>query len=346
MRIIELNPKEKNIDWNGLVGSLPEGTIYQTTYWGDYIRGKEKTEPIFLIAEDDSGNIVGSLLAYETPIFSKLLKFNRLGNILFNFINKKKIAITWMYGPLIYNKNRFDEIFVSFLKEIEIIARKRGVLFLHNISYPIHGDDIYFKRAHLNFYERGFSSREKATIFVDLTADLETLWENFKNSAKKAIKKCSDPSIKIEVMVKENLKEYYNLLCESRKRVGVEIPPVYPNEMIWNNLGGEKGCLDIFCVRKDALLLGAIGGILFNGIVFETAPAQSTLSFQKKIYVNDILKWCLIKNAKLKNARLYDLCGVPSHPRNITEIKQKQFKQKWGGKEISYRFYYKCLYKY
>lgn len=342
MNAIEIDLKKSNIDWNSVVKSVSEGTIYQTTYWADYVKGNDGVNPLFFIVQDDDGKILGSLLAHEETIFRRFLKYGVLGNLLFKMANKRKTALTWHYGPLIYDKSRFDEIFSTLLKKVEASARERRMLFLKNISFPIHGDDIYFKRAEKIFHEQNFNDSQNVTIFVPLAKDEDALWKSLKNSARKVLKKTDEGSLEIGPLKKEELEEYYSLLRESRRRVGIEMPPTYPNRYMWEAMNKDGNHLDVFSVRKDGRLLAAIGITCFNGIVFETGPAQANFCLQNRIYANDILKWEVIKRYS-KESRVYDLSGIPREIKSEKERGQAQFKEKWGGYKVAYKYFSKSL---
>lgn len=340
----EINPGEYS-EWDKFVKSVPEGTIYQTTYWVEYIKKKEGTKPILVVAEDEKGSLLGSLLAHEDKCFRKFLRYGLFGRFLFHLVNRKRIIITWRYGPIIYDKSNFETVFDLLLKKIEEIARKRRVLFIKDATYPIHGDAIYFEKAPGLFLKHGFSQHDRETIFVNLNRDENDIWQDFKNSARKAIRKAQEEGIDIRKIGKESLDTYSILLKESRRRSGVELPPVYPDMEMWNILGGERGILDIFAAYKNNELCGAIGILNFNGIVFEIGPAQSRYAFSSKVYTSDILKWYFIQQAHNSGFRLYDLCGISPNPRNEKERSLNQFKNKWGGSNIKYGAFTKTMLK-
>ena len=338
----EINPEEYS-EWDKLVKSVPEGTIYQTTYWAEYIKKKEDTKPILVVAEDEKGCLLGSLLAHEDKCFRKLLRYGLLGGFLFYLVNRKRIIITWRYGPIIYDKSNFETVFDLLLKKIEEIARKRKVIFIKDVSYPIHGDTVYFEKAPGLFLKRGFSQYDRATIFVNLDKDAIDIWQGFKNSARKAIRKTQGEGIDVRKIGKLSLDAYGILLKESRLRLGVELPPVYPDREMLDILGTERDILEIFAAYKNNNLCGAIGILNFNGIVFETGPAQSRYAFSNKVYVSDILKWHFIQRVRDAGCRLYDLCGISPNPRNEKEKNLNQFKEKWGGSYIKYSAFTKSM---
>lgn len=343
IEVKEVDPH--GIEWDSQVKSIPEGTIYQTTYWARYLESYPGAKPIFLIAQDEKGNILGSLFLYRTRYFKRLLRYGILGKMIFKLINWLLPAATWNYGPLIYEKSNFDEVFAYFIKEALRIMKKEGIFFLKDATLPIHTDEVYLKRAEKILPDFRFKSRELATIFLDFKKSADGLWNGLKNSARKAIMKNNNLDLTILSMRREDIGAYHELLLESRKRSGIELPPVYPGEIMWDELGQDRQFLQILSVNKGSKLLGAIGILSFNGIIFETGPAQSDYAFENKIYVNDILKWEIIEKGKDMNARLYDLCGIFLYPKKDKEKSLNRFKEKWGGRIVRYKSYSKIFYK-
>lgn len=342
IKVQEINPDK--INWDLLVKSVPEGSVYQTTYWAKYSQRVTDTKPIFLIALGEKDNILGSLLIYRTNSFRKFLKFGPLGRVLYKDINRLFPIATWRFGPLIYDKLNFDEIFDSILKYAIQISKKKGFLFLKDITIPIHGDSVYQLKGHTFFSNLNFRYKESATIFINLMKDEDELWHNLKNSARKSMKRNNAFDLNISSITKGELSSYYGLLVSSRRRSKIELPPNFPNNDMWEELGGTKNILEVISVKMQDELLGGIGILNFNDILFEIGPAQSDYSYKNKIYVNDLLKWHVIKKAKAYGARIYDLCGIFLNPKSEKEKKLNQFKEKWGGEKIKHRYYYKFLY--
>lgn len=342
IEIKEVDPH--GVDWDSRVKSIPEGTIYQTTYWARYLERYSGAKPVFLIAQNEEGKILGSLFLYRARYFKRFLRYGILGKMIFKLINRFLPAATWNYGPLIYEKSNFDDVFTHFIKEALRIIKKKGILFLKDATLPIHGDEVYLKKAEKILPDFRFKPRELATIFLDFKKSNDELWNGLKNSARKAIKKSDNLDLAILPMRREDMGAYYKLLSESRKRSGIELPPIYPGEIMWDELGQDRQFLQALSVNKESKLLGAIGMLSFNRIIFETGPAQSDYAFENKIYVNDILKWELIEKGKDMNARLYDLCGIFLYPKNDKEESLNRFKEKWGGRIVRYQSYSKILF--
>lgn len=337
----QITPHDK--EWDSLVKSVPEGTLYQTTHWAGYLEKDFQVKTFFFIAKGEKGDILASLFLYRIPSFRRLLKFGVLGNFIFKLINSLILVMRWDFGPLIYDKTNFKEILEYFLKAtMKLIGKKRPV-FLRKISVPIHNNKNYTTEGHNILLNLGFRQKAFATVVTNLEKEEGELWNDLEYSAKKAIKKSSALNLNVSLLKKERLNDYYKILRESRERAGVDLPPYYPNSIIWDELEGKKGILKVFSVEKEGKLLGAIGILNFNGIIFEIGPAQSNYAFKNKVYVNDILKWHIIKNGKIEGAKLYDLCGIFYSPKNEKERNLNRFKEKWGGEKVFYKYYSKFL---
>lgn len=341
IEIKEINPLE--INWDSLVKTIPEGTIFQTTFWAKYLERYAKVRPVYLAAKGKDGSILGTLLMYQAFYFRRFLGIGIIGKLIFSIMNRVIPVATWRFGPLIYDKSNFDEILEKILTESMVIAKQKGFIFLRDISLPIHTDRENILRGHNKFLDLGFSFKETVTIILNLQKSVDELWKGLRNSARKAIKKINNLDIKVVTLRKDDLTAYYNLLKEARKRVGAQIHPTYPTIQMWEELGAKTGILEMFGVMKGDQLLGAISILTYNNIFFEASPAQSNYAFKNGIYVNDILKWHIIQQGNFLGRRLYDLNGIFVNPKNKKENSLNQFKEKWGGDRLLYYLYSKRL---
>ena len=82
-----------------------------------------------------------------------------------------------------------------------------------------------------------------------------------------------------------------------------------------------------------------VGGIMvsnFNNYLNELSIVRSTLDQKEKLYSQDLLKWTIIKWAKSKNLKYFDLSGINPNPLTDKEKGIFRYKQKWGGELIKY----------
>jgi len=62
---IEMSQEIDREWWNSLVQSVPEGTIFQTKYWADYLKEWARVEPIYLTVRNKENKVVGILLFFK-----------------------------------------------------------------------------------------------------------------------------------------------------------------------------------------------------------------------------------------------------------------------------------------
>ena len=139
--------------------------------------------------------------------------------------------------------------------------------------------------------ESGLTIKPWGTFLIDLSQDKNALWSGLSHVARRVIKKCEAQHIIVErIKTEEDFKKYYKLLLETRKRLGLGMPPCFPNKLMMGSLQ-NKGTIEVFVAKKEGKWLSALGIIGFNGVITEMAVAQSNFSLKNKIYSNDLIKW-------------------------------------------------------
>ena len=182
--MIKINILQEPIkDWNSLIRSVPEGTIFQTTYWADYMKENSIDEPIYLIAINGNDEIVGLLLLVKTSLIPS------------RFFGKMRMYILssyfTYYGPLILDKENEELILEKFIEKLNRFARKNHSYSFENIFPPIHGALNHEKTTKI-YASSKFNATKKSTFLIDLSQDENILWTNIKKNARKAIRKCEN----------------------------------------------------------------------------------------------------------------------------------------------------------
>ena len=343
MITIEATEKVNKKEWNDLVCSVPEGTVFQTAYWADYLSGSGYGRPFFFMAKED-GQCKGILLLWIERLTARTRPDNKIlacGEILSKGL---RLAYgTWMYGPIVFDKSRGAEINDLFLREIDDFARKERLVFARSLGEPVFynlqqpsygGPDCYAGH--------GFDSKVKGTLFIDLSKDIDNLWMGLKKYTRKDVKNCDKYNLEVGFLEEGRLGEYHHLVEENMGRVGAETPPHFPDKHMWNALnGGSRRCLEVMTVKKDGMMIGAVGILEFNGVIFQMGSCQSDDSYYKKINVNDLMTWEIIKLGVTNKNRFYDLSGIPVEPANKKEEGLLNFKMKWSGSRIGFNSYEK-----
>ncbi len=161
----------------------------------------------------------------------------------------------------------------------------------------------------------------QATIEIDLSNELDKLWENLDKKARWGVKKARKEGLVVEDAQKEDFKEFYRIYAETCKRG--EIPCIS-----FEGLMGMKGKL--FIVRKGKIIAGAFVKIDGEKVVLELNGSDP--EFQN-LQPNNLLYWHIIEFGKKQGAKVFDLGGYQLKASGkLREV--NRFKERWGGKVV------------
>lgn len=317
MILIETNNKPDH-NWNDRLLGSKTGTIYQTKEIAMYHQHSLGWEPLFMKFTNSSGRIVGQLLIEIKPRFNKA---NTKQSILKLIPKIEQKIISWTYGPVIF-ENQYE-------KEI----RNSLTRFLLNQRSKISGIDHPFSVGFLSKFEKPFTTQLWGTFLIDLSLDKQTLWNNLeKHSPRKNIERSEKRGVYIQKINETNLKFYYKLLKETKRKAGVDLS--YSDTKIqWENL--SKIGFGGFLAYKDQYPIGGILISFFNKYVNEWGVARSEKDYLEKLYCHDLIKWKLIEWGKDKGMSWYDLTGFNPKPKSKKEEGILRYKKKWGGQQYT-----------
>ena len=326
--------------WNDLVKSVAEGTIYQTDYWGNYLKNSGKGRPYYLAFYNNS----------ETPICILLICFennwHKFKNIPRFVKNKSNFTYaSWINGPLILQNGLSYAILQQIICEIEKICIKNNTIAIRNVTLPLeYGtmENKYNDFENILMKNNSFYYKEWKTAFIDLSLGKETIWNSFKAGTRQDVNRAKRDNLKVAELEKADLGSYSHILAENMRRNKMIMPPHYPDDKMWEALkcNGYEA-LRVLSVKKNDILLGALGLIEYNGIIFQIGTAQSNDTYLNKLNVNDLIKWEAISWGADNNKRIYDLTGVAPVPSNEKEEGIKRYKLKWSNSIITYNTYSK-----
>lgn len=325
--------------WNSLVQSVPEGTIFQTTYWADYLKEWANAEPIYLTARSKENRVVGLLLCFKEAYMTDALSRRPFASVTTSLLRRISPIYMWLAGPLILEKDAWQEILATILSWLKRTAHRSAI----SGTLPLALSDLSQEEAKEYFLESGFEASPWATFLIDLIQDEDTLWNNLKKTGRRVVRRCQENKLRVERITTESeLRGYCELLLETRGRLGFELPPNFPNTTMWKHLR-EKGAVEVFIAKQNDRWLAALGVLCFNNMLTEIAAAQSNYSLENKFYAGDLIKWEIIKWGHEKGYKIYDLAGVTPNPSTAKEKGIYQFKAKWGGEPANYYTYNKKL---
>jgi lipid II:glycine glycyltransferase (peptidoglycan interpeptide bridge formation enzyme) len=343
---IEVKKEVDKEEWNSLVASVPEGCIFQTTYFAEYLKHSNRITPFYLIAKDEDGEIVGILLCFKSSLAQDFFLHKHLSNFIIPLAKRLMSIISWHYGPVVLDKGNLLEIINIFLKEVDSLAKKENAYLIKNVTFPIYNRSIDFEMIKICFEENGFTTKKWATFLVDLKQPIDTIWKNLKGGATRTpIRKSLRHGICVRIAKEEDLADYLKILREFRNRAKLGLPPVYPNREMWD-IFTENNNLKIFLAEKEQNLLAAVPILIYNGMAIQFALARSDFCYNHRIDANDLLQWKVIKFCNGKGYKVYDLVGVSPNPKSDAEKGIYFFKSKWGGEYVEYYMHSKVYSKW
>lgn len=177
----------------------------------------------------------------------------------------------------------------------------------------------------------GLRARERGTFVIDLRRPEQELWDSFDHSLRKQLGKDEVRDLRVEpIRTEKEVRAYYALLCAFRAGEGFRTPNTEVALLQWRALHAE-GVYEVFTVRDGSGALLAGMGLIVNadtGACIEVAAVREKSSAP----VMDVLRWGIIRWAKERGLRSYDLAGVDPHAAPGTKDEGiYRYKRKWGG---------------
>ena len=310
--------KAPDDNWNNRLLGSDGGNIYQTKEYGIHLKRMGQT-PLFAKFIDGKGNITGQLLFGSIPRFKNKGNMGKLLNI---FPGIAKEIYRWTYGPVIFNNKFNDEIFVAIKKLIKLKQ-----CLIYGKTNPFILNDV-------KSLEKNFRIKKWKTALINLQEDKDTLYNNIdKHSGRKNIERSIKRCVSVEEITEKNISEYVKLRNDT---VTEETNKVTDKEMLdWLQLLRPIG-YGGFMARVNEIPIGGIFFSSFNKIIIEGGIARSKKDFELKLYSQDLIKWKIIEWGINNNMRFYDLAGFNPNPSNAKEEGIKRYKEKWGGKIVTY----------
>lgn len=170
----------------------------------------------------------------------------------------------------------------------------------------------------------------RATIEIDLTKSEEELWNSLDKDARWGVKKAKKEGLKVSLSNNEKIwKDFYKIYKETCKR-GKIVPIDF--EKI------KEGKL-FSCFFEAEIIAGAVVKIEEEMVtLFLNASKYEYLKFQP----NNLLYWTIIKWAKEKGFKIFDLGGYQLNAKSEDKLYNiNKFKLRWGGEIKKYLIYSK-----
>ncbi|MBU1727519.1 MAG: peptidoglycan bridge formation glycyltransferase FemA/FemB family protein [Candidatus Omnitrophica bacterium] len=293
----------KQEQWDEFVLRHPSGHLFQTYEWGEVSKDLGWQPLRYLVKEGKELKAVAQLL------------------------RRSKGPISILYaprGPLFLDK----ESLVFITQKLKSVVRGNNAIFLK--INPALENSLGMR----NWYEdaglRRSNTREMhiCTYLIDLSKDLENIWQGFSSMVKKGVKKAEREGIVIEKAQNINqVHEFYDLYKQNCVVNGIAFHSKDFVIKVWDKFS-PKGNVELFL----AIYRGkAIAGLLLFLYSYKCEEMWSASNVE---YLNlrpyQLLHWDIFRRLKERGFVFYNMGGVPP---NKSELPGIQFyKQSFGGK--------------
>lgn len=298
--MITITTKVTENKWKEFLESADSATIYHTPEWKEILEKSFGYKPCYLFAKTESDEIVGML-----PLFyiKSKLTGNRLCSVPFSHI----------CGPI------GDETAVNLLIN-------EGVSLYKNLKAE------YLEiRDYCDF--NGFQSQNAfSTYILELSSNIEEVWRKLdKGSVRWAIKKSQKSGVSVGVTRNiEDLKEFYELNCMTKKEIGV---PGHPWKFFKNLFTLLSDYVSIYVAKyNDETIAGGLIEYFKNTVSYGYSAADPGYL---KLHPYNAFIWKSIEDACSNGYKYYDF-GRTSYD-NVGLI---NFKKRWGT--VEKKLYYSC----
>ncbi|MBI5226932.1 peptidoglycan bridge formation glycyltransferase FemA/FemB family protein [Candidatus Micrarchaeota archaeon] len=313
--------------WDTFVESNPEGTFFQTTRYSDAMNDLHQSVPVFFTVEKN-GRTCAALLALKEGYGEQAFEKTAINRATKPLLRASLATLRWHQGPLVLPTEEKTPILRAMIGGLNEYCKKNRI-FLAEGSLPVLGNSDQDAVGAL-FCEADFTTKPAATFIIDLADGEEKRWEKLDKAAKKAVLGCKMQNIDVvRASTEDDVNGYQELLGSFRKKMGLHMPPFYPNLDFWKKNKGKT--TDIYLAHQEKKLVSAMGVVYCNGLITEVAVARD---LENKAYAQDAIKWKIIQWGAENNYRFYDLAGVNPDPKTAQEKGAYQFKSKWGGKLV------------
>ncbi len=339
--------------WNtAVVEAGAKGTIFQSTYWAEYMKKTYRDRPIYLVSVDSKGNIQGFLLAIES-CYANHMTCNRLRfrTLLFDVLYGRVVSpllhrilpfVFWENGPVILSQSPLRARRKMLREILKVIVEKAQYRGCYEIKFV---RPAFFDDQSDVFSSLGFWKRRMGTILVNIEQPPDDMLPRIERHARKNIKRLEQNTEIIKLSKRRDLEEFYNIHVETSTRARALTLPFSYFTSLWDHFSKTDMITGFLAQMKDHLIGGSLS-VMFNDIIHEIALADSDYARSMRLYSGDLLKWHTMKWGHEKGFRYFDLSGVEFYKIDAGDKKARniyRYKSKWGGQLVEFNDYGKVF---
>ena len=326
-------------DWNRRATQFPEARLQQTCEAAQIRRRLEGSDSLFFSIRCNA-EIVGQLFVARAFIHPDLLQWCR-PVLRHGWLKRAMGAYRWFGGPLIFDKSAYTRILQHLLAAVEERAAADRIFAIKDVAPPFYDPEMDAAQVDEIYREFGYAGEERATIALNLEADLEALWKNLSREARQKVNKARKQDIRIvEADTEERLLHYYQVRVETARRSGVR-PPSVDSVLAAESIYMKSGMAKVFLAEHEGNIASGQMLALFNGNIQLGGVCYSDYARTQSLHANDLMQWHVIEWGHTQHYRTIDWAGYGLAPACEKEVGINRFKAKWGGTVIPYNVYSK-----
>lgn len=290
--------------WLNFISNHPDSTIFHHPDWLNVLQKQYRYNVFAICVIDENDEIKAGIPFCETRTIT---------------MQKKWISLPFsdMCFPLFHDDKALNKL-------IDYLSKRKG-----NNSIPeveIHG--------HLNNEHRSYQKLSFIWHTIRLSNDSSSIYKTFsKSRVREPIVQASKRGVTVSLCNnKSELMLFYNLLIDTRKRLGVPVQPKNFFNLFWDNLIKYKLGFILLAYKENKIIAGVVC-IHYNGIL--TVKYHASDPKYWNLRANNLLYWEAIKWGCENGFKIFDFGRTEIENKNL-----RDFKKGWGAEETPLYYSY------
>lgn len=305
--------------YGDFVHENPNTSIFQTLEMAEVYKRNKNCTPLILVAiDEDTGEIVASLLA-------KILAEKS------GFLSSFSKHSTIRGGPIFRDSKEGILATAQLLQQYNELAKKEA---LYSRIYPLNNTPQIVQA----FSDSGYEHGGWNNFLIYLNRSTDEIWKAIRKPRRKNINRAMKKGIEIEeVNEKSFIPVFYNLLLETYTNRKNPLEDISNFESTFDFLV-PKNMAKFFVAKLDGECIATRLVLTYRGVVYDwyTGSSKKFLSS----YPNDLLVWHIFKWGSENGFHTFDFGGGGT-PDEIS-AGWVEFKRRFGGRLVSYGRYTKA----
>ena len=337
---VEVAAQVDQKEWDTRIVQVAEGSFRQTTVYGAF-KAQWREQCLYFSATDEQGRVVGQLLAMSGSPWGWALERRPLSELTLRMASWLAPRLYWVEGPVIIDKSRFEEICGALLQRAIEEGRARGCRSIEGFpSFYSSQPEEHRARYWQASTAAGFVARSKSTLMVDLTQDLDALWEGLRREAQTKVRKARKEGIEIVSLdgSESLMRMAFGVIRETARRNKVAVLPFasFSRSFTYHhNAGVVEAYLSLY--RGEPLSFQQV--VAYNGNALLGGVSYTDYSREHRLYGNDLMQWHMIERGKERGLRWLDFGGAEPQSADPKMQAIYNFKSKWGGQLVNYDYF-------